>query len=109
MRDRDHDRAAELAIRALKRVNREPEPRIYDAENVDELRESLEGYLLELSELGAPVPEDDIDLSRARQLRERQRRQQIELEEQAMRNAQEAQRSGPESQRRPKRPRGRNR
>ncbi len=70
MRRRDNDRAAELAIKALKRVKREPEPRLYDAEDLDELRTSLEGYLLELSELGASVP-GDVDLSRARRARER--------------------------------------
>ena len=70
MRDRNFDKAAELAIRAIKRLKQEPEPRLYDAEDVDELRDNLEGYLLELSDLGAPVP-DDVDLSRARKTRER--------------------------------------
>ena len=70
MRDRQHDRAAELVIGAVKRLKQEPEPRLYDVEDVDELRTSLESYLLELSELGATVPAD-IDLSRARRVRER--------------------------------------
>ena len=71
MRNRAYDEAAQRAIRALRRLKTPPEPRLYDVNEADELVESLEGYLLELSELGAAIP-DDVDLRRARRLREHQ-------------------------------------
>ncbi|MEL7370806.1 MAG: hypothetical protein AAFN74_17935, partial [Myxococcota bacterium] len=66
----DDDGAAQLAIGLLKRIKQEPEPRLYDTDDIEEIRDVLERQLLELSDKGQTLP-DEIDLSSARKRRQR--------------------------------------
>ncbi len=98
IRDRDFNRGAELAIATLKRLKAPPEPRIYDAEDIDEVVENLENYLLDLTEMGTPLPED-VDLRAAQRQRE--------LERAALRQAErEAAERSMEDETAPESPRG---
>jgi len=84
------DRTGAMATLAevVRRLLEEDEPRIYDAEDAQGLRQSLEAFMLELADDGVPVPKD-IDLSDA-ETRRREAEQQH-----AERMQQMQQRGGP--------------
>ena len=82
--------AMQTLAEVVRRLLGEDEPRIYDAADAETLRQSLEAYMLELTDDGIPVPKD-IDLSGA----EARRREAEQRHAERMQQMQQMEQGGP--------------
>ncbi len=77
------DEAMEMAVTLVRELENGPEPRLYETADVPTLKASLEDLILELSDDGAPLP-DDVDLTAAEQRRIRREEERQEAEQAAI-------------------------